>query len=131
MSRRRPIVPESARSSYDRFHFAPAMQVDDTIWCSGVIGTDDAGAVPSRRTDEFRNAFRALADTLAEAGASLADVVELTTFHTDLPDGMGDFLAVKDEFVAAPYPAWTAIGCTGLAIPGARVEIKAVAVVDR
>jgi enamine deaminase RidA (YjgF/YER057c/UK114 family) len=32
--------------------------------------------------------------------------------------------------IADPYPAWTAIGCTGLAIPGARVEVKVTAVVD-
>jgi enamine deaminase RidA (YjgF/YER057c/UK114 family) len=28
-----------------------------------------------------------------------------------------------------PFPAWTAIGCTALAIPGARAEVKATAVI--
>ena len=36
----------------------------------------------------------------------------------------------EDAVIADPYPAWTAIGCTGLAIPGARVEVKVTAVVD-
>lgn len=131
MSRRRSIIPDAARATHDQFHFSPATQVDGTIWCSGVIGTGSGGSVPGDPREEFRNAFRALADTLAEADASLADVVEMTTFHTDMPDSLGHFLAVKDEFIAAPYPAWTAIGCTALAVPGARVEIKATAVVDR
>ena len=38
---------------------------------------------------------------------------------------LGTFMKIKDEYVAAPYPAWTAIGCTQLALPGALVEIRA------
>ena len=39
----------------------------------------------------------------------------------------GNFKKVKDEFVKEPFPAWTAIGCTELAVEGARVEIRVVA----
>ena len=37
------------------------------------------------------------------------------------------FMAVKDRYVKAPYPAWTAIGITELAIPGGLVEIRVTA----
>jgi enamine deaminase RidA (YjgF/YER057c/UK114 family) len=40
---------------------------------------------------------------------------------------LGAFMKVRDEFLQAPWPAWTAIGTTGLAIPGARVEIRVMA----
>ena len=54
----------------------------------------------------------------------MADVVEMTTYHTDMAL-LGTFMKIKDEYVAEPYPAWTAIGCTQLALPGALVEIRA------
>jgi len=34
---------------------------------------------------------------------------------------------VKDEFICEPFPAWTTLGVTGLAIPGLVVEIAAIA----
>ena len=40
---------------------------------------------------------------------------------------MGEFMSVRDEFLSEPWPAWTAIGITELAIPGARVEIRVTA----
>ncbi len=40
-------------------------------------------------------------------------------------DGYHFAPAVKDRFVAEPYPAWTAIGISALAFAGALVEIRA------
>ena len=40
---------------------------------------------------------------------------------------MGDFMLVRDEYLAEPWPAWTAIGISELAVPGARVEIQVTA----
>ena len=62
------------------------------------------------------------------AGASLADVVELMTFHTELQADMQAFARVKDQYFPDRYPSWTAVGTTELALPGLRVEIRAVAV---
>jgi enamine deaminase RidA (YjgF/YER057c/UK114 family) len=36
-------------------------------------------------------------------------------------------MAVKDEFMSAPYPAWTAVGTPELFLPGALVEIQVTA----
>ncbi len=33
----------------------------------------------------------------------------------------------RDEFIRPPWPAWTAIGISELAVPGARVEIRVIA----
>ncbi len=129
MANHEPIIPAGSEGSYNRFHFAPAVKTGNTIYVSGVIGTGDDGKAPEDAADEFSNAFGSLATTLEAAGASLADVVELTTFHTDMPETLGAFMKAKDEVMSEPYPAWTAIGCTALAIPGARVEVKATAVI--
>ncbi|MGF1596799.1 MAG: Rid family hydrolase [Acidimicrobiales bacterium] len=126
MPRGEPIIPAGSEKTYERFHFAPAMRVGDTLYCSGVIGADGS-RVPERAEDEFTAAFTALADLLAAAGASLDDVVELTSFHVDMGTHLGAFIAAKDAVIGEPYPAWTAIGCTELAVPAARVEIRATA----
>ena len=65
---------------------------------------------------------------LSAAGATLADVVELTSFHIDLRGEMRDFARVKDEYFPADYPAWTAVGVTQLAMEPFRIEIRAAAV---
>jgi len=129
MTTRKPIIPPGEEGTYERFHFAPAFRVGDTVYVSGVIGRGDDGRVPSDAADEFRSAFAQLASTLEAAGATLADIVELTTFHVGMAE-IGEFVAAKDAVISEPYPAWTAIGCASLIAPGARVEVKATAVID-
>lgn len=129
MTSREPIIPPGQESSYQRFHFAPAFRVGDTVHVSGVIGRADDGSVPEEPVEEFRATFAELAATLAAAGATLGDIVELTSFHVGL-EHIVDFITAKDEVISEPYPAWTAIGCAGLLIPKARAEIKATAVIS-
>jgi enamine deaminase RidA (YjgF/YER057c/UK114 family) len=40
---------------------------------------------------------------------------------------LSTFIKVKDEFFAAPYPAWTAVGVSELITDGALAEIRAIA----
>jgi len=126
---RGPIIPTGAERSYLRFQFAPAFRAGNTIYVSGVIGRGVDGAVPDGAADEFDAAFRQLGEVLAAAGSRFADIVDLTTFHVDMAT-LGDFLAVKARYIVEPFPAWTAVGISALAAPGARAEIKAVAVVS-
>jgi enamine deaminase RidA (YjgF/YER057c/UK114 family) len=122
------VIPPGSEKTYQRFHFAPATKVGNTVYCSGVIGSEGS-SVPEAASDEFTLAFKGLAEVLEAAGATLADIVEMTSFHVDMSEHLGAFMAAKDAVIAEPYPAWTAIGCTELAFPGARVEIKATAVI--
>ncbi len=117
------VIPDSMQTTYDRFHFAPAVRVGDILLCSGQIGAGEDGRCPDDPAAEFRLAFEAVGTVLAEAGADFSNIVEMTTFHVGM-DELGAFMKVKDAFMGEPHAAWTAIGCTALAIPGARVEIK-------
>ena len=65
---------------------------------------------------------------LEKAGASLDEIVEMTSFHVGLNEHIGIFMQVKDGLIKEPYPAWTAIGVSELAF-GALVEIKVTAVI--
>ena len=115
------IVPESARKTYDDWHFAPAVRHGDLILFSGVIGHGDSAE------DEFREAWRSLGETLAEAGVGYEDIVDSTLYIVDLQKHAATMAKVKDEFIKEPYPASTWIGITELVIPGARAEIKVTA----
>ncbi len=121
------IVPSEDKALYQNFHFASAARVNGLVLCSGQIGTESSGGVPQSAEDEFRNAWKSVGRVLAAAGLGYGDIVEISSFHVGLRDNLGTFMKVKDEFVKEPYPAWTAIGVSELAVPGARVEVKVVA----
>jgi enamine deaminase RidA (YjgF/YER057c/UK114 family) len=121
------IVPEQDKPQYNRFHFAPAVRAGGMVVCSGQIGAGPDG-IPDSAEEEFRNAWNSVGRVLKEAGLSYDNIVEYTTYHVKMHDHLGDFMKVRDEFVSEPWPAWTAIGITELAMPGARVEIRVLAI---
>ena len=125
-----PIIPPGSEKTYERFHFAPAYRVGDLLFVSGVIGTGDDGKVPSDAAEEFSNAFAGLSATLEASGTSIDGIVEMTSFHVDMDNTLGAFIKAKDAAITEPYPAWTAIGCTALAFPGARAEVKVTALIS-
>lgn len=122
------IVPDSMKEFYDGYHFAPAVIDGDQVRCSGVIGMNLAdGTCAADPAEQFDQAFRNLKEVLDAAGVSFADITEMTTFHVGLQGHLETFLGVKDKYVKEPYPAWTAIGISELAIPGGIVEIRVTA----
>ena len=127
MDKNSVVIPPEMKAMYDNFHFAPAVKDGDRLFCSGVIGIGPDGKASSDPETQFTQAFESLKSVLSAAGASFGDIVDITTFHVGLQTNMRTFTKVKDRFVSAPYPAWTAIGISELAFPGGLVEIKAVA----
>jgi enamine deaminase RidA (YjgF/YER057c/UK114 family) len=121
------VVTDSGRFMYDNFHFSEATKSNGFLLCSGVIGTGDKGQLPEDIKQEFRNAWTAVGKLLAECKLGYEDIVDCTTYHVGLQANMADFMSVRDEFLSEPWPAWTALGITELAIPGAHVEIKVTA----
>ncbi|HDR8956175.1 RidA family protein [Burkholderia vietnamiensis] len=134
MRNREAIIPAGMESVYDRIGYAPAIKVGDTVYVSGQIGRDAAMQLIEGREAQIVQAFENLKRVLEAGGATLDDVVDLTTFHTDMRD-LPLFMQVRDRyFHAHPRPAWTAVGAHMLGgAPGYIVEIKevAVAVVER
>ncbi|HEV8711481.1 MAG TPA: RidA family protein [Candidatus Binatia bacterium] len=127
MDKQDVVIPKGMENYYDRFHFAPAVKDGNRLYCSGVIGVGAEGKVPADPETQFTQAFEMLKSVLTTAGAALKDVVEMTTFHVGLQTHLPTFMKVKDRYLQEPYPAWTAIGITELALPGGLVEIKVIA----
>ena len=123
---REVINPDSHQRTADAFHFSAAVRAGELVICSGVIGAA-GNRVPETAEEEFRNAWTQIGVVLGEAKLTHENIIEYTSFHVDMQTHLADFMKVRDEFLSEPWPAWTAIGCTGLAIPGARAEIKVVA----
>ena len=114
-----------ARKIEQQWGFADAVVTGDTVYLSGVV----AGLRPGE-TDlqlAYDRAFQRIGKVLERAGASWDDVVDIVSFHTDLKTQMPAIVAVKNKYVHAPPPAWTAIQVVRL-IPDAGItEIKIVA----
>ncbi len=106
--------------------YSQAVRAGDTVYLSGQIPLDPStmelvdGGMEAQITRVFDN----LAAVAEAAGGSLADVVKLNVFLTDL----GDFPLVNEvmaRYFSEPYPARAAIGVAALP-RGARVEMDAV-----
>lgn len=137
-----PVIPAVWQERSDSFEYSPAVRAGDLLFVAGQTGDDDYVAIPDPEA-QFVAAFEALGGILREAGCDFADVVELMTFHTStiepenpeepcaLFDHFGVFCEVKNRYIKGPFPTWTAVGTTALALPGLFVEVKATAVVGR
>ena len=126
MSRREVVVPPGTEAIYAGYHFAAAVRSGDLLLCSGQLGVE-GGRLSEDPQTQFAAAFEAVGRVLAAAGCGFDDVAEITTFHVGFPAHLETFMAVKDRYLTEPWPAWTAVGVTALAVPGALVEIKATA----
>lgn len=113
------------KSFHDEWGFSGAVRSGDIIYVSGVVAGLREGETDPENA--FDRAFTEIGRTLELAGANWGDVVDMTTFHTDIGTQMTIFRKVKNRYVRAPWPAWTAVGVTRLVPPNGLVEIKVVA----
>lgn len=122
-----PIIPESMRHVYTEYRYSPAYEAGGFLFISGQIGLDEYGEAPEDPAEQARLAFECMREVLTEAGLDFSDLVSLTSHHIGVDSILEWFPQVKDSFVKAPYPTWTALGVAGLALPGLVVEIAGIA----
>lgn len=128
MSDRVPVIPPGMEAVYEKIHYAPAVRVGNTVYVSGQIGRDRNMQLVHGNEAQIVQAFENLKLVVETAGGTLADIVDITSYHTDMRD-LPLFMKVRDRYLTGDYPAWTAIGAASLGgAPGYIVEIKAVAV---
>jgi enamine deaminase RidA (YjgF/YER057c/UK114 family) len=108
--------------------FSRALRVGDRVLVSGTGPVVPEGRCPDDAGAQARRCFEIIAVALAEAGASLADVVRTRMYVTsaDVADAVG---AVHGELFAEVRPAATMVVVAGLLDPAWKVEIEAEAVV--
>ena len=105
--------------------YSQAVRVGDTVYLSGQIGLDPASMQMVDGIDaQIVRVFENLKAVAEAAGGSLADVVKLNVFLTDL----GNFAKVNEtmaRYFSEPFPARAAVGVKELP-RGALVEADAV-----
>jgi enamine deaminase RidA (YjgF/YER057c/UK114 family) len=109
--------------------FSRALRVGDRVHVSGTGPVVPDGPCPDDAGAQARRCFDIIAAALAEAGASLADVVRTRMYVTsaDYAVAVG---AVHGELFGHVRPAATMVVVAGLLDPAWKVEIEAEAVVS-
>ncbi|OON41030.1 hypothetical protein BTJ39_03410 [Izhakiella australiensis] len=126
MMTRETIFPAGRHALYEKHGYSAAIRSGDLLFVSGQVGSRSDGTPAPGYQAQVRLAFENLTATLAAAGCTVNDLVDVTTFHTDPQSQFEDFMTVKNEiFPHAPYPNWTAVGVNWLA--GYDFEIKVIA----
>lgn len=126
MTRPTPVFPADRHALYEAHGYSAAIRSGDMLFVSGQVGSRPDGTPEPDFEAQVRRAFANLEATLTAAGCTFADLVDVTSFHTDPEKQFETIMKVKSEiFPAQPYPNWTAIGVNWLA--GFDFEIKVIA----
>ncbi|HEY7621336.1 MAG TPA: RidA family protein [Solirubrobacteraceae bacterium] len=111
-------------------HYTDAVIAGDTLYISGIVPVDaDGNVVGDDIAAQARRVFDNMALVLAAAGATPADVVKVTVYLLDVDDRPA-INPVRQEFFGSARPASTLVEVSRLAVPGALLEIEAIAHLD-
>ena len=125
MQRREILLPELGEPIS---HYTHAVRFGHLLFISGIapvdgslrlIGGDDVVA-------QTQQVLANLGLVLAEAGLGPSDVLKVTVFLTDIAD-RARINPARQAFFGYARPASTLVEVSGLAIPGMKVEIEAIA----
>ena len=107
--------------------FSRAVRVGDRVVVSGTGPVVEGGLCPADAADQARRCFEIIQAALADAGASLDDVVRTRMYVTSAEhgDAVG---SVHGELLGHVRPAATMVVVAGLLEPAWKVEIEAEAV---
>lgn len=108
--------------------FSRAVRVGDRVLVAGTAPIQPDGSVDPDPSAQAGRCLAIIAEALAEAGATLADVVRTRIFLVD-PADAADVSAAHGQAFADVRPAATMVVVAGLLDPRWRVEIEAEAVV--
>ena len=133
---RRVRLPENhpvfgSNKIFDLFKYSPAVHANGLVFIAGQVGIRPDGSIPETVEEQIRVAFERLGAILTHEGLGFEDLIELVSYHVDIDQQLTAFREIKDEFIAADFPAWTILGVHALARDTLRVEIKAVAAATR
>lgn len=114
---------------YEPFLLSQGIRYRDLLFISGQAGYGDDGQIVAGGFDaQADQAFANLDRALRAGGSSLADVVKVTIFVTDMAANFAAVVEHRRRHFTAPYPADSIVEVAGLYVPEAEIEIEAIAV---
>lgn len=121
----------SSGTSWEKLYgYSRAVRLGNAVYVAGTTAVDESGAVVGE-DDPHRQArfiYAKIGKALAEAGASLTDVVRVRTFVTDI-SWWTEVARAQGEVFADIRPAATLVQVSALVDPKLLVEIEVDAVV--
>lgn len=126
MNESHAVLPADGHGLSMKHCNSAAVHSGDLLIVSGGVGSRDDGTPEPDFGRQVELAYENVRATLDAEGYTFDDVVDVTTFHTDLESQFGAVMAVKQKFFPQkPYPNWTAVRVTSLS--GFDFEIKVIA----
>ena len=118
-----PAAPEPPPERWSN-----CLLVDGIAYVSGMVARGTAGELPAGM-DEYEQAksiFGKIKGLLEAAGGSMADVVKITVYVTNIKNNVKVW-AARREFFTGNFPTSTLVEVRALASPEILVEIEAIA----
>lgn len=111
-------------------HYTDAVVAGELLFISGLVAVDRNGELVGGDdvAAQARQVFENMRAVLAAAGCGFEDVVKVTVYLTDVDD-RPKINPVRQEVFGDARPASTLVEVSRLAVPGAKVEIEAVALI--
>ena len=105
-------------------------QAQTILFLSGQVSYTSDGAVACRGdfSGQARGAFEAIKALVESQGGTMANVVKITTYVTDMRYRV-DLVPLRQEFLGNKGPASTLVEISALAHPDWMIEIEAIAVI--
>ena len=119
------VLISSGSKWEDLAGYSRAVVQGEWIFVSGTVGISPSGSLPAGFDAQMDNIFVIVGNSLAQAGASLDDIVRVRCYLVDKK--YVEFIAPKlREHLGDVRPANTTV-ITGLAVEGALIEIEVTA----
>ena len=108
-----------------------AVPAGKMVFVSGQVSRNAQGEIVGKGdiTAQTRQVLENIKSVLAEGGATMADVVKVTVFVTNVAEHYSQIHQVRAEYFKSDYPASTMVEVKALVQPELMIEIEAVAVV--
>ncbi|MET2829296.1 RidA family protein [Mesorhizobium shangrilense] len=117
----------TSSTAFEKYGYSPAVRAGGLLFLAGVVGVRPDGSVPDSVAEQSELAFQRTAELLRLEELTMADLVEVVSYHVDISKNLADFILVKERYFERPFPTWTIIGIEALARPVLKVEIRSVA----
>ena len=116
---------------YEPFRLAQGYRVGDLLFISGQAAIDDDGGLVGIGDFDAQaeQAFRNLDRALRAGGSSLANVVKVTIYLTDMRN-FPKIVELRGRWFTPPFPADTIVEVRSLYSQEAMIEIEAIAMAD-
>lgn len=124
-----PLLIDTGKPVDRKYGYSPAAIVERAglVFISGMVGWDADGNIVADPEAQTRQAFKNLADLLAQLELDASDVVMETEYVTDL--ALYPVIGrIRNDFFGTHRPAATLVEVSGLFRPELVFEIQAVAV---